>query len=158
ILKEQVEALEKAKEMPSNSNKNKNQKRQKSNFQQYQPSRYHKGGGGGGGYNGSNGGSSSGGKGNTAAEERKLKGRLMVAFDNLVLQMCKQTTGGVVTPNELLSAVIARNNTFAGRRQQDAHELLRTLIEGIREQNEKLLRNQQVLDWFTSYNIHVDQN
>ncbi len=107
-----------------------------------------------------------------ANANKKLKGRLMTTFDDLVQTIFgRKGSGGSVSPGALRAAVVARNHRFSGGRQQDSHELLRTLIEGIRAQNEKLLRHtrenrvyvniggwegRDILDWLLSYGIEVD--
>ena len=78
-----------------------------------------------------------------------------------------------MVPSGLLSAVVARNRRFAGRRQQDSHELMRVLVEGMRDQNEKILKKERenrlyrnlanwsmddIISWFRFYNVDFKQS
>lgn len=46
-------------------------------------------------------------------------------------------------PMRLLGSISSVNSTFKGRRQQDSHELLRTLIDAVRDQKEKKIRERK---------------
>ena len=118
-------------------------------------------------------------KNNSNKIKTEPKGVLMREFYNLVTTVTMITNesnnnnGNVTAPRNLKGAIVSRNRRFAGARQQDAHELMRVLIEGIREQNEillKKLRNQRlysnlsnwdidtIKDWFAFYNIEIKLN
>merc|ERR1712087_88109 len=104
------------------------------------------------------------------AMEKKMRGRLLTEFDH-VIASAKEVAGSgkaTVVPSGLLSACAARNRRFAGRRQQDSHELMRVLVEGMRDQNEKMLRKERenrlyynlskwtlddICEWFEFYDI-----
>lgn len=107
--------------------------------------------------------------------DQKLRGRLLTEFHN-VITSAYSTAGsnrGSVVPSGLLSAVIARNRRFAGRRQQDSHELMRVLVEGMRDQNEKILKKERdnrlyrnlskwnmddINKWFAFYKVDFKQS
>eukprot|EP01083_Nonionella_stella_P041299 111980_1 len=108
------------------------------------------------------------------SKDTKLRGRLLTEFHGLIADahaaVASNKSRGCVVPSGLLNAVIARNGRFSGRRQQDSHELMRVLVEGMRDQNEKMLKRDRktrlmrnvmqwtvddVMEWCAHYEIDL---
>merc|ERR1712228_751648 len=107
------------------------------------------------------------------AMDKKLRGRLLTEFHRVITdaKCVANTHKNTVVPSGLLNAVTARNRRFAGRRQQDSHELMRVLVEGMRDQNEKMLKKERdtrlyrnlsqwnmndIVQWFAFYKITLE--
>ena len=79
-------------------------------------------------------------KGETREHDQDSGGTMTMAARNFFVQMVASGSSAV-TPSSVLKAVQARHREFVGRAQQDAQEVLRHLLEGIR--CEEVLRLQQ---------------
>lgn len=129
--------------------------------------------------------------------DKKLRGRLLTEFHRVISDAYSAVSRnkGSVVPSGLLSAVVARyghlekkisvfhvfvsdfiiyrNRKFAGRRQQDSHELMRVLVEGMRDQNEKMLKKERenrlyrnlynwtmddIMKWFAFYGVDFKES
>nr|XP_054484429.1 ubiquitin carboxyl-terminal hydrolase 16-like isoform X8 [Agelaius phoeniceus] len=71
-------------------------------------------------------------------------GPLTLAMHQFVTEM-QETKKGVVTPKELFAQVCKRAIRFKGYQQQDSHELLRYLLDGMRAEEIQSQRRQEKL-------------
>ena len=67
-------------------------------------------------------------------------GNMTLAFASFLSDMANMTAKGAVNPSQLFSQISTRSPQFRGFQQQDAHELLRHLIEGLRMEEVKRQR------------------
>ena len=88
-----------------------------------------------GGGNGGNGGNGGGGGGNGAGNGAVAEGSLTMALRLFVYEMHSQGAAEEpIKPTSLLEAVSSRHERYASRTEQDSHEVLRQLLEGIRSE------------------------
>ena len=74
-------------------------------------------------------------------------GNMTLSFASFLSDMANITAKGVVNPSQLFGQISARSPQFRGFQQQDAHELLRHLIEGLRTEEVKRQRK-AILKYF----------
>ena len=67
-------------------------------------------------------------------------GNMTLAYASFLSDMANMTAKGAVNPSQLFSQISTRSPQFRGFQQQDAHELLRHLIEGLRMEEVKRQR------------------
>ena len=67
-------------------------------------------------------------------------GNMTLAFASFLSDMANATAKGAVNPSQLFGQISTRSPQFRGFQQQDAHELLRHLIEGLRMEEVKRQR------------------
>jgi len=96
------------------------------------------------------------------------------ALLSTVQEMARSRNDGkLFIPNQLLAAIARSNKQFKGWKQQDSHELLRALLDGIRREQKRVdcdAKRQVVRDrvsewddgvvsaWFSSINVELDTN
>ncbi|KAF9908777.1 Ubiquitin carboxyl-terminal hydrolase 45 [Linnemannia zychae] len=74
-----------------------------------------------------------------AATTRVGLGPLTTTFKDFLFTMWKQN-GGTVTPRDLFTQIAKKWKIFRGFREQDSQELMRHLLEGIREEEADLIK------------------
>ena len=67
-------------------------------------------------------------------------GNMTLSFASFLSEMANGTAKGVVNPSQIFGQICSRSPQFRGFQQQDAHELLRHLIEGLRVEEVKRQR------------------
>ena len=78
--------------------------------------------------------------GGKVAASADAEARLAKAFVSCLGSLTTNQGSGAVRPAALLSAIQARTPGFGGYRQQDAHELLRSLLDGLHQHLQRLQR------------------
>lgn len=74
-----------------------------------------------------------------AAETDSGLGPLTTTFKDFLFTTWKQQ-GGKVTPRDLFTQIAKKWRVFRGFRQQDSQELMRHLFDGIREEEQELIK------------------